>query len=120
MVRVAEPWNQNRFCGRTVLAEFATWLKVLTDSCISVPVTCIQQFQIIPAMIASSEPTHKPPRGLEPSDSASQACSRRGRPARRGGWNRSLRTHCWSKARKRFGAERHKKKQGANNQVRSL
>src|SRR6185312_15179257 len=106
MVRVAEPWKQNRFCGRTVLAGFATWLKVLTASSISVPATCIQQFQIIPAMIALSEPIHKPRKRFGAGDSASLARSRRGRRARRGGSNRSLRTHCWSKTGQRFGAER--------------
>src|SRR6185312_14607144 len=59
MVRAAGPWNQNRFCGRTALAGFATWLKVRTDSCISVPATCIQRFLIILATIGLSEHIHK-------------------------------------------------------------
>src|SRR5690349_24779702 len=58
MVREAGAWKQNRFCGRTALAGFATWLKVLMASCISAPATCTQQCQIIPATIASSEPIH--------------------------------------------------------------
>jgi len=88
------------------LAGFATWLKVLTASSISAPATCIQQFQIIPAMIASSEPIHKPPSGLERSDVLHWHVPAEADGRAEAGANRSLRTHCSTKTAQRFGAER--------------